>query len=328
MSSGLLAAELPGLFAQLTLLGEAPGSKASSPWELPAFLRNVTLFCFLASYAVTAIFEALRLVRRTTVNRFIRVGFALAGLLAHTAYLYGQSQKANLPPLLSSSHDWMLVLAWLAMLFYILLTTFDRDLAVGPFLLPVVLVFIVASNFVSKTPNSVLDAAHGWKMLHATLLVLGTAGVIVGFVLSLMYLVQHRRLKHKQSLVNGLTLPNLESLARWNWWAVVISVPLLTMGMATGVGLGWHARKVQPLSFTDPVIVGNGVGWLVMAVFFAWLVLTRRPKGKQVAWLTVLAFGFLLVTVISLQMLSGTTLDTWHTQQPLRSTPGVAVHNG
>ena len=40
------------------------------------------------------------------------MGFAVAGLTAHTIYLVMRSQKSGLPPLLSSSQDWMLVLAW------------------------------------------------------------------------------------------------------------------------------------------------------------------------------------------------------------------------
>ena len=44
--------------------------------------------------------------------------------------------------------------------------------------------------------------------------------MLLGLVLSLMYLAQHRRLKNKQSLKTGLTLPSLERLARMNWWAV------------------------------------------------------------------------------------------------------------
>ncbi len=51
-----------------------------------------------------------------------------------------------------------------------------------------------------------------------------------------------------------------------------------------------------------------------MIVFFGWLLTTRRPIGKQVAWLTVWASGFLLVTLIGLQLMSGRSLSTWHTQ--------------
>ncbi len=279
------------------------------PWA------NVSVFCFLASYIVTLALEGVRLLKQTAINRLFMLGFALAGLTAHTIYLIGRSQESQLPPLLSSSHDWMLVLAWIAILFYIVLTAVDRNLLVGLFLLPLVLVLIGSTYFISETPNRMMEAERGWKMLHASLLLFGIAGVILGIVLSMMYLFQHHRLKHKHTMKNGLTLPNLELLARLNWWAVVLTVPLLTLGLATGVGLGWYSRGGEsPISFTDPVIIGNSIAWLVMLVFFGWLLTTKRPTGKQVAWLTVWACGFLLVTLIGLQVLSGRSLSTWHTQ--------------
>lgn len=278
------------------------------PWA------KVTVFCFLASYVVALGLEGVRLLKQNSLNRVVMMAFALAGLVAHSAYLVIRSQKSGLPPLLSSSHDWMLVLAWITVLFYLVLTAVDRNLLVGLFLLPLVLVLIGSAYFVSDSPNTLMDAQPQWKMLHASLLVLGIAGVIMGIVLSMMYLFQHYRLKNKHSMKPGLKLPNLERLARLNWWAVVLSVPLLTLGMATGVGLGWYSRQGEtPLTFRDPVVLGNGLAWLVMIVFFGWLLTTKRPTGKQIAWLTVWASGFLLVTLIGLQMMSGRSLSTWHT---------------
>ena len=137
----------------------------------------------------------------------------------------------------------MLVLAWVAILFYIVLTAVDRNLLVGLFLLPLVLVLIGSTYFISESPNTMMEAERSWKMLHASLLLFGIAGVILGIVLSMMYLFQHHRLKHKHTMKNGLKLPNLELLARLNWWAVVLTVPLLTLGLATGVGLGWYSRQ-------------------------------------------------------------------------------------
>lgn len=272
-------------------------------------MANVSIFCFLASYLLALGLEAVRLVRRTTISRAALLAFAAAGLVAHTAFLYFQSQRASLPPLLSSTRDWMLVLAWVVVVLYLFLTSVDRDLAIGVFLLPLVLLLVGAAYFVSGAPNAALandlgQVRYAWAMLHASLLVFGIAGVLVGFVLSMMYLVQHRRLKRRQALQNGLTLPSLARLARLNWWAVMISVPLLTLGMGVGVGLTFLTED-RTLSWTDPVVVGNAIAWLAMAALFVWLAKKDHPAGRQVAWLTVWAFGFMLVTVVGLQILAG-----------------------
>lgn len=287
-------------------------------------MANVTVFCFLASYIVTGVLEAIRLRGKSVINLWVMKAFAAAGLVAHTWYLVNRAQQTNLPPLLSSTHDWLLVLAWLAMVLYLFLTTVDPDLALGLFLIPVVLILIGSAYFLGQTPNQLVanevlvrEARHGWAMLHASLLVIGTAGGIIALVLGMMYLVQHRRLRHKQTLVEGMTLPSLGRIARLNWWAVVLSVPLLTLGMAVGVGLGLSTQQGDsPLSFTDPVIVGYGVAWLVMIAFFIWLLTTDRSQDRQIASLSIWTFSFLIVSVVVLQIISAKVSISAHSPGP------------
>jgi hypothetical protein len=42
-----------------------------------------------------------------------------------------------------------------------------------------------------------------------------------------------------------------------------------------------------------------------MAILFVWLARRDHPPGRQVAWLTLWAFGFMLVTILGLQILTG-----------------------
>lgn len=277
-------------------------------------MLNVNIICFSASYVVAFVLELTRLYGRTMLGRAVMLGFAFAGFVAHTLYLLARSNQAHLPPLLSSTHDWLLVLAWMAILFYLFLSILDAELPAGLFLLPVVLLLISSAYLVSNGPSTQLardldthrDALRSWKMLHSAMLVLGLVGVIIAFALSMMYLVQHYRLKHKQALQNGIAFPSLARLARWNWWATVVSVPLLTLGMLTGVELKLMSSKApDAIAWSDPIIVGSAIAWFVMMVFFCWLVWTPRSTGKQVAWLTICAFGFLLVTSLGLLVVTG-----------------------
>ncbi len=297
-------------------------------------MANVSVFCFFASYLVVLGLEAARTFRRTEINRVAMLVFGLAGIIAHTWYLVQRNQQTDLPPLLSSTHDWLLVLAWLAVVFYLFVTSFDKDLAVGVFLLPLVLVLIGAAYFVSDQPNALVEstgeaaalkvAIRGWAMLHASLLVFGIGGVLLSFVLSLMYLAQHHRLRRKQTSQTGLRLPNLERLARLNWWTVILSVPLLTLGMATGLGLEvYSSRNIQPVSLGDPVVLVNGGLWLVMVVLFVWLLRADHPAGKQVAWMTIWACGLLLVTLLGLQIFSNKSGTGPHQRSDVRSPAAV-----
>ncbi len=278
---------------------------------------NVTLFCIFASYLVAFFFEIARLYRSRTLMALLSWCFVAAGLLAHTTYLINRSAETNLPPLLSSSHDWLLVLAWVAIVFYMFLSYVERANFLGVFVLPLVLILVGTSRFVSNEANvmfsgqrvgkfAVEAAIRNWTMIHATSLLFGIVGVLLGFVLSMMYLFQHRRLKSQLSATSRFPLPNLEKLGSLNWWTVIISVPLLTIGMVTGIILGFLSRQgPAAISFTNPNIIIVLFAWLGMVAFYLWLLKTRHPLGKQVAWMTAWAFGFLLLTIIGLQLLTG-----------------------
>jgi ABC-type uncharacterized transport system permease subunit len=270
-------------------------------------LSNVTWFCFFASYLCAAALEAARIWNKSVILRWAALGFGGAGFLAHTAYLIERSRMADLPPLLSSTHDWLLVLAWLGVLMYLFVGLLDPEFSFGLFLLPVIVLVVGAARFVSDTTSATLNAQRSWGMLHAAMWVLGAAGVVIGLVLSVMYLIQHRRLRQKSDLHDGLELPSLERLGRLNWWAIVVSVPLLTIGMATGVGLalvngGGTDAAAVPL--TQPGILISALVWIAMMALFVWLLVARRTPGRLVAWRTLWAAGFLLVTLIVLQVFS------------------------
>ena len=282
-------------------------------------MEKVTVFCFLASYTVAIGMEWVRLRSRNSVNRLLTLAAGAAGFLAHTTYLMVRAGKSDLPPLLASAHDWLLVLAWTAVLLYLFLSTLDKDFPLGVFVLPVVLALVSASQFVSMQTSELLGengkqaATNGWVMLHTAFLAFGGMGVIGSLVLAVMYLVQHRRLKHKTASQPGLKLPSLAKLAKLNWWFVVVSVPLLTLGIAAGVLLGFRSQRVEAeFEFTDPYIVGSGIAWLVMVSFFAWLLSTKRPVEKQVAMLTVWACSFLLLTIVGLVVLTGSGVASMH----------------
>tara|TARA_B100000029_G_scaffold381923_1_gene377100 strand:- start:153 stop:1025 length:873 start_codon:yes stop_codon:yes gene_type:complete len=272
-------------------------------------MADVTIFCFLASYLVAFALELVRLRKPGRVGVLVGGLFSLAGFVAHTWFLWNRGKEAELPPLLSSSQDWTLVLAWLAVGLYLFLIACDRKLSIGVFLYPLVLMLVGVSYLLADSPSDLAvaeeAARNGWAMLHVSSLVLGAAGVLIGTVLSLMYLWQHRRLRHKSMAAGGLSLPSLERLARMNWWSVMVSVPLLTIGMGTGLVLLLSGTAKTPeLSLSDPVVVANGLSWLGLVGLFGWLLLRPTATGKQVAWRTLLACGFLLVTVVGLSVLT------------------------
>lgn len=283
-------------------------------------LSEVTVFCFMASYLVALGLEVTRFLRKK--NGFLRpliFLFSLAGLVAQTAYLLNRARTTQLPPLLSSSHDWLIVFSWVLVAIFLFINLIDEELSIGLFLIPLVLALVVSSYFVDDATNALMEPSiRSWAMLHASLLVLGGVGIVLSFVLSLMYLIQHRRLKQKQNFSSGFNLPSLAKLSRLNRWALMVSAPLMTVGMGIGIGLGVYVRKgAHAISFFDPVIIVYEVVWVGMMLSVIFILRTKQPNQKHIAQLTIWTGGLILLTVIGIQILSNVRLlnfESWHSQ--------------
>lgn len=286
-------------------------------------MLQVSVMCFLASYLLAFGLEWTRFVSRSGMGRWITLGVGIAGFVAQTWFLLARAQQTNLPPLLSSMQDWLLVLAWLVVLMHLFISAADRELALGFIVWPLALVLIIASQFAASSAGASTNVHRNWAMLHVGLLVLGMAGVATALVASLLYLWQHWRMKHRVVSVAGFGLPSLERLAKVNRWTVLVSVPLLTFGMLIGLALTLsRSNEFAPSHlWTDPVVIVSGVCWLMMTAVFVWLVGRKRPTGRQVAWLSVWACGFLMLTTIGAQILSQTMSATALHGNQRQSTP-------
>ncbi|MEO1979469.1 MAG: cytochrome c biogenesis protein CcsA [Fuerstiella sp.] len=276
-----------------------------------AFLSKVQLSCFLLSYLVAFGGELFQLLRhRSGMARGITILAAAAGLLAHTAYLVTRSSDSGLPPLIGSSHDWFLVLAWLGAFFYLILVATHRRLALGLFLLPSILSLIIMALFVDDVlADSVREknAVHRWGMLHASTLLIGLGTVAASTMCAVMYLLQYQKLRGQSSWLHRLQLPSLERLNSFIRWLVVSTVIMLTVGLATGFILVMVGQQPPDGSFSwkDPLVAGTSIVWLTMVSALCRILARKEQTGRQVARLTLMAGGFLLVTVLGLTLLSG-----------------------
>ena len=291
-------------------------------------MSHVTVFCFLASYAVALTADAVRLWGRTVALRWVAWAAAAAGLLAHTWYLAiryggGWNEVAADGAEPWGGRAWILALAWLGAAYYVVATGVERRSAMGVFLWPLVLGLVACSYAVPAGPVSLWGEANGggpggtvraWAILHAALLLGGLLGVLAGVVTSAMYLVQHRRLRAGRFDPDAVPLFSLERLDRWNRGAVAVAVPLLVLGVTIGLGLVVAGGDGAVDGLRDPVVIGTTLGVFAAGLAVGGVVARRGLAGRGVAVRTLLAFGFLLVTVVGLQMLAGGGgwLESWH----------------
>jgi ABC-type transport system involved in cytochrome c biogenesis permease subunit len=260
-------------------------------------MSGISITCFAASYSVVLLLELSRLLFRSGIRGAIMLGFAGAGLFAHTVYLVERAISAKGYPL-SSEQDWYLVGAWILAAMYLYLTAYHRDNAFGVFLLPLVLALVAAGTWLADpTPFERQPALSVWGAIHGVSLLLATVAVLVGFAAGLMYLAQDHRLKKKLPPLRGLKLPSLEWLQKANSRAVGMAMLLLGVGILAGVVLNmiYTGSDGTKLDWTDPVVLGT-------LLMFCWLVVSGgvsalyKParEGRKVAYLTMLSFVFLI----------------------------------
>jgi ABC-type transport system involved in cytochrome c biogenesis permease subunit len=262
-------------------------------------LGHITVFCFACSYAVALALEIVQLVRPRRIQRYLGIFFGTVGLLAHVLFLIFH------PPVLVSQQGSFLVLALVLAVFYLYGTLHHRRLAWAVFVLPVVLALIALAELDSSGSepsswHSTFDSLRGerfWGILHGGLLLLAAVGVCVGFVASVMYLLQAYRLKTKVLPRPGMRLLSLERLEEMNRRAITLAFPLLTAGVCVGAILLMH-RSDQLEGWSDPRIIGSCIVWAVFAIL-VYLRYGKRLRGRRVALLTIVAFVLLMFTLTS-----------------------------
>jgi ABC-type uncharacterized transport system permease subunit len=267
-----------------------------------SWIENISITCFLASYAVALALEVSRLFFRSGVRGALMVGFSAAGLLAHTLYLAHRAATNAASPL-SSELDFYLVAAWVLAVVYLYLTFYHPQHRMGLFVLPAVLVFVISARlFADPRPFPKTTASYWWGAIHGICLLLGTVAVTVGFLTGVMYLLQARRLKKKLPPGQGLRLPSLEWLQRMNARTIALAALTLTGGFLAGIVLNLiNARQGSGVPWTDPVILSSSflMVWMIVAWLFNHLYKPAQ-QGRKVAYLTVASFIFLVIALVSI----------------------------
>jgi len=267
-------------------------------------IDRVTFLCFAASYALALGLELLLLFQARWLLRVLAGLAAAAGLLAHTLFLAGQHVS------LASATGALLYPAWVLAVFYLIGSIHHRRVAWGVFVLPVILVLTLMARMLTLSlggwpaPDAAAAAdPRELRILHILFFVLAAVGVSIGFIASVMYLVQAHRLKAKAVPGKGLRLLSLERLETMNRRAITWAFPLLTVGLFLGIAqMFQEGTRLQ--GWTDPRVVSTCILWAVFAIVL-YLRYGFHLRGRRVALLTILAFGLLLLTLIKPHHLPG-----------------------
>jgi ABC-type transport system involved in cytochrome c biogenesis permease subunit len=284
------------------------------------FVAGISVVCFAASYAVALACEASRLLFRSGVRGAAMVGFAVAGLLAHSLFLLWRAFHEPSVPL-SSEFDWYLLAAWMLAGGSLWLTLANPKTPVGLFFFPIVLLLIGRAEMSSREPFPQSPATQAWGMIHGSFNLAASVAVAVGAVAGLMWLIQAGRLSRKTTPVRGFRMPSLEKLAALSSRSGLVAATTGSAGFLSGIVLNAITQQhglLETVPWDDPVVLRMGllVAWLAVAAVVSRL-LVKRPEGPRVtAWLSLVS-----LVVLAVSMTWGLVGTTRHGAPPPPAVP-------
>lgn len=259
-------------------------------------LQGITHACFGLSYLCAFLLELTQVFWPRAVWRPLALVFGFAGLLAQTAYILFHQ------PTPAAAYGSLLLLSWVLAVFYLYGTVHHPKQAWAIFVLPVV-ISLVGLSLVLATAGHAdpefgiptwLTGERLWGVIHGTLILLAAVGVSVGFLTSLMYLLQARRLRNKVNPGRVVPLLSLERLETMNRRAVNLAFPLLTAGLLVGTVLA-PAPSDNWLSLK---ILSTAGLWVVFLVLLYLRYAVHVPP-RRLALLSIAAFVLMLVALVT-----------------------------
>jgi ABC-type transport system involved in cytochrome c biogenesis permease subunit len=258
-------------------------------------VQGVTQLCFGLSYASALVLEVVQQISPRPVQRFVALLFGVAGLLAHSIFLLLRQ------PTPADPGGSFLLLAWVLAVFYVYGAAHATERPWAVFVLPVILGLVGISVAIAVEPEGAdavaawLSGERAWGLIHGSLLLAAFVGVCVGFLASVMYLIQARRLRNKRDPRGGMRLLSLERLETMNRRAVNWAFPLLTAGLLLGALL--MARNAADLEDWAALKVLSTTGlWLTFGVLL-YLRYGAHLPGRRLAAFTLVAFGVMLLSL-------------------------------
>jgi ABC-type uncharacterized transport system permease subunit len=255
-----------------------------------------------ALYAVGLIHAVAVLLRRH--SRLFRAALSAfsVGAVLHLVSIVEEALYTGHFPLNSFYESVSLCAFLIAVVFLIVYRRYQFE-TLGVFLFPLVFVMTLLGSLgnpvATWSSTAVRDA---WLMAHVALVLLGYAALLVMAAASIAYLIQERRLKHKQPPERFERLPPLGTLDELISKSMAVGFVLITLAVVAGST--WAFIESGTRWIREPKIVISLVTWAFYLVM-VFLRVSAGWRGRKAA--------FLAITVV------GCSALTWAAHSGLRS---------
>ena len=249
--------------------------------------------------------------RSTWVGRLATITM-LVGVVGHTASFFLRWRESyqlgygHIP--LSNQFESMVFFAWVIVVIYLVMEFKYNIKTVGAFVTPFASIILamttISKSFSNEIQPLVPALQSNWLTYHVITCFLGYAAFAVACGVSIMYLIKLRPKDQKAStgwLVS--LLPDARVLEDFNYKAIAIGFPMLTLGIITGAA--WANYAWGSYWSWDPKETWSLITWFVYAAFLH-ARFTRGWRGRKTAILSIVGFLAVLFTYFGVNyLLSG-----------------------
>ncbi|MBM4271334.1 MAG: c-type cytochrome biogenesis protein CcsB [Deltaproteobacteria bacterium] len=237
-------------------------------------------------------------VRRVMVAKVSTWIFFLAFLCHTISFIFRYLETGHTPVI--SIYETLSFFAWAMAGVYLAFQPKTKTRVLGAFVSPVTFLLMIAASKGLEGYVSIPEVLKSNLVpLHVILSVTGEALFALASFAGAMYLIQEGLIKNKKVSGFSRMLPSLSDLDRINHFCLMWGFPLLTLGVL--VGSLWARTAWGSHWQWDPKQVWTLVAW----VFYALLLHQRLAigwKGHKAAFLSLLAFAILLVSLVAINL--------------------------
>lgn len=222
----------------------------------------------------------------------ISLGMAIAGFILHLLYFALRWTEGGRIPV-TNFFEAINALGFGIVIVFLVMELKYKIPTLGSFMLPLVIVLMAPAALMSGTIEELKPILKsGWLAIHTSFAVLGDAAFAFACIVSIMYLLQERQLKHKHLGAIFHRLPPLDIMDTITYRAQTIGWPLFTLGMITGsiwANSAWGTYWSWDVKETWSLIV-----WLIYLVQLH--LRTLGWRGRKMAYLSLVGFVFVLIS--------------------------------
>jgi cytochrome c-type biogenesis protein CcsB len=208
---------------------------------------------------------------------------------------------------LSNLYESLLFLDWCFLFLVIYIEVKTKTKIISSIILPItflilIFAFLILPSSMQKEATLVPALQSNWLMMHVSMMMLSYSTLILGSLLSLLFLVlitkkEYSQLKMPIFFTNSQILENIDN---WSYRIIGIGFPFLTIGIIAGAV--WANEAWGSYWSWDPKETWALITWLIFASYIH-ARLTKGWMGKKAALLGSLGFFVVWICYLGVNFL-------------------------